>query len=42
MQQRRLEPLAPADRAAMLRLLARLASVRNDVTPAPRQATDRG
>jgi hypothetical protein len=36
-----LEPLAPADCAAMLRLLAQLAAVHSDVTPAPRQATDR-
>jgi len=40
-QQRLLEPLAPADRAAMLRLLAQLASVHNDVTAAPlRMAAD--
>ena len=41
-QQRLLEPLSPADRAAMLRLLAQLAAVHNDVTPAARQAADRG
>src|SRR3712207_4381835 len=31
-QQRLLEPLAPADRATILRLLAQLAAVHNDVT----------
>ncbi len=36
------EPLAPSDRAAMLRLLAQLAAVHNDVIPAPRRAADRG
>ena len=40
--QRLLEPLSPVDRAAMLRLLAQLAAVHNDVTPAPRQAVDQG
>ena len=34
-QQRLLEPLAPPDRAAMLRLMTQLAAVHNDVTPAP-------
>lgn len=37
-QQRLLEPLTPADRAAMLRLLARLAAVHNDITPVPMRA----
>jgi DNA-binding MarR family transcriptional regulator len=41
-QQRLLEPLAPADRATMLRLLAQLATVHNDVTPAPLKAVDGG
>ncbi len=41
-QQRLLEPLAPAGRAAMLRLLAQFAAVHNDVTAAPLQAADRG
>ena len=41
-QQRLLEPLAPADRAAVLRLLACLAAVHNDVTPAPMRAADAG
>ena len=34
-QERLLEPLAPRDRAAMLRLLGQLADVHNEVTPAP-------
>jgi len=34
-QQRLLEPLAPADRATMLRLLGRIAAVHNEVTSAP-------
>lgn len=34
-QERLLAPLAPRDRATMLRLLGRLADVHNDVTPAP-------
>ncbi len=37
-QQRLLEPLTPADRAAMLRLLGQVAAVYNDVTPAPLRA----
>ena len=41
-QQRLLEPLTPADRAAMLRLLTRLAAVHNDVTPVPVRAADGG
>ncbi len=41
-QQRSLKPLARADRAVTLRLLAQLAAVRNTIIPAPRQATDRG
>lgn len=41
-QRRLLEPLAAADRATMLRLLARLAAVHNDVTPAPLRAVDQG
>jgi len=41
-QQRLLEPLAPADCAAMLRILALLAAVHNDVTAAPLQVADRG
>ena len=41
-QQRLLEPLAPADRAAMLRLLARLAAVHNDITPVPMRAAGGG
>ena len=40
-QRRLLEPLTPADRAAMLRLLGQIAAVHNDVTPAPLQAADR-
>lgn len=39
-QQRLLEPLAPADRVSVLRLLARLAAVHNEVTPAPLRAAD--
>lgn len=39
-QQRLLEPLTPADRAAMLRLLTRLAAVHNDITPVPMRAAD--
>jgi MarR family transcriptional regulator, lower aerobic nicotinate degradation pathway regulator len=34
-QDRILAPLAPADREGMVRLLAQLAEVHNDVTPAP-------
>lgn len=34
-QQRLLAPLTPADRVTMLRLLTQLASVHNDITPAP-------
>jgi MarR family transcriptional regulator, lower aerobic nicotinate degradation pathway regulator len=34
-QERLLAPLAPGDRAAMVRLLAQIAQVHNDVTPAP-------
>lgn len=41
-QQRLLEPLSPADRATMLRLLTRLATVHNDVTPVPVRAADGG
>ena len=41
-QRRLLEPLAPADRAAMLRLLGQIAAVHNDAAPAPPQAADRG
>jgi MarR family transcriptional regulator, lower aerobic nicotinate degradation pathway regulator len=39
-QQRLLEPLAPADRATMIRLLAQIASVHNDVTSAPLRIAD--
>ena len=39
-QQRLLEPLAPADRAAVLRLLARLAAVHSEVTSVPLRAAD--
>lgn len=41
-QQRLLEPLTPADRAAMLRLLGQLAAVHNDVTSVPLRAVDQG
>ena len=41
-QQRLLEPLAPADRATMIRLLAQIASVHNDVTSAPLRIADQG
>ena len=41
-QQRLLEPLAPPDRAALLRLLTRLADVHNDVTSAPLRVADQG
>jgi DNA-binding MarR family transcriptional regulator len=41
-QQRLLEPLAPADRAVMVRLLAQLASVHNDTTSAPLRTTESG
>jgi DNA-binding MarR family transcriptional regulator len=42
-QQRLLEPLAPADRATMLHLLAQLAAVHNEVTSVPlRSAADPG
>lgn len=41
-QQRLLEPLTPADRAAMLRLLGQLAAVHNDVTSVPLRAADQG
>ncbi len=34
-QERMLAPLPPADRDTIIRLLARLAEVHNDVTPAP-------
>jgi DNA-binding MarR family transcriptional regulator len=34
-QERLLAPLAPGDRATMVRLLAQIAQVHNDVTPAP-------
>jgi MarR family transcriptional regulator, lower aerobic nicotinate degradation pathway regulator len=40
-QQRLLEPLTPADRATMIRLLAQLASAHNDVTSAPLRIADR-
>lgn len=41
-QQRLLEPLTPADRTAMLRLLGQLASVHNDITSVPLRAADGG
>ena len=41
-QRHLLEPLGRAARTAMLRRLAQLATVHNDVTPALRQAADRG
>ena len=41
-QQRLMEPLPPADRAAMLRLLLHLAIVHNDVTPVPVRAAEGG
>ena len=41
-QQRLLEHLTPADRASFLRLLAQLASVHNEITPAPLQRADQG
>lgn len=41
-QHRLLEPLIPADRAALLRLLAQLATVHNDVTSIPLRTVDRG
>lgn len=41
-QQRLLEPLTPADRAAVLRLLGQLAAVHNDVTSVPLRAADGG
>ncbi len=41
-QQRLLEPLTPSDRAAMLRLLTRLADVHNDVTLAPLRTAEQG
>jgi DNA-binding MarR family transcriptional regulator len=40
-QQRLLEPLAPADRA-MLRLLGQIAAIHNDVTAAPLRTADQG
>ena len=39
-QQRLLEPLAPADRAVIVRLLAQIASGYNDITSAPLRATE--
>jgi len=41
-QQRLLEPLSAQDRAAMLRLLGRLAAVHNEVTSAPLRLADAG
>ena len=41
-QQRLLEPLPPADRATMLRLLGRIAAVHNEVTSAPLRVADAG
>ncbi len=41
-QQRLMEPLPAADRAAMLRLLARLALAHNEVTSAPLRLADAG
>jgi len=41
-QERLLEPLPPADRATMLRLLGQLATVHNDVTSVPLRAADQG
>ncbi|HEY0523011.1 MAG TPA: MarR family transcriptional regulator [Stellaceae bacterium] len=41
-QQRLLEPLALPDRATMIRLLAQIASVHNDVTSAPLRIADQG
>jgi DNA-binding MarR family transcriptional regulator len=39
-QERLLEPLAPADRARMIKLLAQVAEVHNDVLPAPLRAAE--
>jgi MarR family transcriptional regulator, lower aerobic nicotinate degradation pathway regulator len=39
-QERLLEPLAPADRARMVKLLAQVAEVHNDVLPAPLRAAE--
>ena len=41
-QQRLLEPLAPADRASVLRLLGQIAAVHNEVTSVPLRAVERG
>lgn len=41
-QQRLLEHLTPADRATFLRLLAQLASVHNELTPAPLRTAGQG
>lgn len=41
-QQRLLEHLTPADRASFLRLLTQLASVHNELTPAPLRIAGRG
>ena len=41
-QQRLLEPLAPADRASVLRLLGQIAAVHNEVTSVPLRAAERG
>lgn len=39
-QERLLEPLAPADRARMIKLLAQVAEMHNDVLPAPLRAAE--
>ena len=39
-QERLLEPLAPADRTAFMRMMGQLADVYNDITSAPYQAID--
>ena len=41
-QERLLAPLSAGDRDTMVRLLAQLAELHNDVTPAPRRATAAG
>lgn len=41
-QQRLLEPLAPADRASVLRLLGRIAAVHNEVTSVPLRTAEPG
>ena len=41
-QQRLLEHLTPADRASFLRLLTQLASIHNELTPAPLRTAGQG